>query len=97
MVRGDVERAKEYHERAVEAGPNDGYILGNYAMFLEDNDIDADGAENYYIRAISELPDHPYILSRYSKYLARVRKDSERAKQYEQRAQEARNKRNKAD
>ena len=53
-----LELADRLYKRIIDAAPNDADILGNYAVFLEEQRGDLDSAEVYYKRALEADPKH---------------------------------------
>ncbi len=85
----NAEEKEAIYRAGLDALPRSAPLLGNYAIFLNNDRKDYDRAEEYYKRAIEADPKHPTILGNYAVFLKNVSKDYDRAEEYYRRAIEA--------
>lgn len=57
QVRGDVEKAEEYCERAILMNPDEGNVLSLYGDLIWCNHKDANRAQTYFDQAVKSAPD----------------------------------------
>ncbi|KAJ6816711.1 uncharacterized protein M6B38_415415 [Iris pallida] len=68
-VRGDLDKAEEYCERAILANQEDGGTLSMYADITWERSKDAERAEAYFDRAVRAAPEDCYIAASYARFL----------------------------
>lgn len=69
--------ADRLYRRTIDAVPNDANLLGDYAVFLEQQRSDLVGAEGYYRRALDANPKHANNLGNYGQLLMGLARLSE--------------------
>ncbi|MBF7070588.1 tetratricopeptide repeat protein [Aliarcobacter butzleri] len=82
--KNDLEKVKEYYEKALAINPNNDYSLnglGNY--YLRKNDLEK--AKEYYEKALAINPNNEYVLNGLGIYYER-KNDLEKAKEYYEKA-----------
>jgi Tfp pilus assembly protein PilF len=85
----DPDRAYEAYRQGAAHFPNEAPLLGNYALFLENNRKDFGAAEAMYKRALEVDPKHANNLGNYAIFLTKSRKDVDAAEAMYKRALEA--------
>ncbi|KAL5998898.1 hypothetical protein ACLOJK_009846 [Asimina triloba] len=83
------ESVDAYYRKMIEANPENGLLLGNYAKYLKEIREDLDKAEEYCSRAILANPGEENVLALYADLVWQTRKDTRRANNYYNRAIEA--------
>ncbi|KAL5972516.1 hypothetical protein ACLOJK_039320 [Asimina triloba] len=83
------ESVDAYYRKMIEANPENGLLLGNYAKYLKEIRGDLDKAEEYCSRAILANPGEENVLALYADLVWQTRKDTRRANNYYNRAIEA--------
>lgn len=68
-VRKDPDRPEAMYQRAIESAPQDGRILGSYALFLDQVRKAPDRAEAMYERAIEADPQSDNTLANYAGFV----------------------------
>lgn len=66
QIKNDPQRAEEYYSRAVQADPEDGELLAEYAELVWELHHDGDKALSFFERAVQVAPNNRYILFAFS-------------------------------
>ncbi|MBU1221181.1 tetratricopeptide repeat protein [Myxococcota bacterium] len=73
------DKAIELYDKALILQPNNGYIIGSYAIFLFRIGESPEKIEKLYERAIKLLPENKDFISSYATFLHHVKKDTNKA------------------
>ncbi|KAM7262523.1 hypothetical protein ACFE04_000206 [Oxalis oulophora] len=76
------DRTDLYYRKMIEANPENGLLLSNYAKFLKETRADLVKAEEYFRRAILANPNDGNVLSMYADLIWDNHKDASRANSY---------------
>ena len=63
QTKGDVEGTEEYYARAMQANPENGEVISQYAQLVWELHRDQDKAAGYFKRAVEAAPANRYRLS----------------------------------
>jgi len=84
-----VDEKDRIYQEALSALPNSSELIGNYALFLNNERKDLDQAEEFYRRAIEADPKDADFLGNYALFLKNERKEMDQAEEFFKRAIEA--------
>ncbi|MBL9142131.1 MAG: tetratricopeptide repeat protein [Verrucomicrobiaceae bacterium] len=84
-----IEERDTIYQNGIRALPESAELLGNYALFLENERKDMDKAEEFYKRAIEVDPKKAKNLGNYAVFLMNELKDMDKAEEFYKRAIEA--------